>query len=56
MGAKEKERAQMIRAAICAIAAAAYLVWVATYLAPYTRAEVFSDANLRRVFHTAIHY
>lgn len=33
--------------------AAAYLVWVATYLMPYSRAEVLSDANLRRVFGTA---
>jgi hypothetical protein len=46
----------MIRVAICAAAVAAYLAWVATYLLPYTRAEVLSDANLRRVFHTAIHY
>lgn len=46
----------MIRAAICAIFAVAYLVWVATYLMPYTRDEVFSDANLRRVFHAAIFY
>jgi hypothetical protein len=46
----------MIRVAICAIAAGAYLVWVATYLMPYARAEVFSDANLRRVFHTAVYY
>ncbi len=46
----------MIRVAICAIAVVAYLVWVATYLMPYTRDEVFSDANLRRVFHTAIYY
>jgi hypothetical protein len=46
----------MIRAAICVGAVVAYLAWVATYLLPYTRAEVFSDANLRRVFHTAIHY
>ena len=46
----------MIRIAICAIAVAAYLAWVAIYLMPYTRDEVFSDANLRRVFHTATFY
>lgn len=46
----------MIRVAIGAIFAVAYLVWVATYLMPYTRAEVFSDANLRRAFHTAVFY
>lgn len=46
----------MIRVAICAIFALAYLAWVATYLVPYSRAEVFSDANLCRVFATAIHY
>lgn len=46
----------MIRAAICAIAVVAYLVWVATYLMPYTRDEIFSDANLRRVFHAAIYH
>lgn len=36
--------------------AAAYLLWVATYLMPYTREQLFSDANLRRVFNAAIHY
>lgn len=46
----------MIRVAICVIFAVAYLVWVATYLMPQSRDEVFSDANLRRVFATAIHY
>ena len=35
---------------------AAYLAWVAVYLMPYTREQLFSDANLRRVFHAAIHY
>ena len=33
---------------------AAYLIWVAVYLLPSPRAEVLSDANLRRVFGTAI--
>lgn len=46
----------MIRVAICVGAVVAYLVWVATYLMPYARAEIFSDANLRRVFHTAVYY
>jgi hypothetical protein len=35
---------------------AAYLAWVALYLMPYSREQMFSDANLRRVFHAAIHY
>ena len=38
----------------CVLFAAAYLIWVAVYLLPHTRDEVFSDANLRRAFHAAI--
>lgn len=43
----------MTRIFICLLAVAAYLVWVAIYLMPYSRDEVLSDANLRRVFGTA---
>lgn len=46
-----------MRAVILAAAvAAAYLIWAAVYLLPYTRDEVFSDANLRRAFDAAIRY
>jgi hypothetical protein len=44
------------RVLICALAVLAYVIWAAIYLLPYTRDEVFSGANLRRAFHSAIRY
>jgi hypothetical protein len=42
-----------VRVVILAIFIVAYLAWAAAYLLPSPRAEVLSDANLRRVFGTA---
>jgi hypothetical protein len=45
-----------VRIVILAIFIVAYLAWAAAYLLPYSRDEVLSDANLRRVFHAATRY